>query len=82
MEEQSVKIHRGNVVCTITEAELIHIFTPFGKVLTVQIIFDQFARQSKNMGYGEILVREEGKRAIATLNSMELNNNCLFVREA
>jgi RNA recognition motif-containing protein len=59
-----------------------NLFSPFGEVLSSLIITDQHTRQSKNMGYVEMAVREEGKKAIRKLNGKEINNRCLVVRKA
>jgi RNA recognition motif-containing protein len=76
-----VKIYIGNLLYNMTEAELGDMFTPFGKVLNTHIITDQYTRQSKNMGYVEMSVREHGKRAIVALNGKKVNNRDLIVRE-
>ena len=77
-----MKMYVGNLIYNMTEKELNSLFTPFGKVLYSRIITDQYTRQSKNMGYIEMSVREHGKRAIAVLNGKNINNRCLVVREA
>jgi RNA recognition motif-containing protein len=80
--DKFMKIYIGNLIYNMTEAELSDIFSPFGKVLNAHIITDQYTRQSKNIGYIEMSVREHGKRAIAVLNGKNINNRCLVVREA
>jgi RNA recognition motif-containing protein len=76
-----VKIYIGNLIYNMTEAELGKMFTPFGKVLNTHIITDQYTRQSKNMGYVEMSVKEQGKRAIIALNGKKVHNRELVVRE-
>jgi RNA recognition motif-containing protein len=77
-----MKMYVGNLIYNMTEMELRDLFAPFGEVLSSRIITDQHTRQSKNMGYVEMAVREEGKNAIKKLNGMEINNRCLIVRKA
>lgn len=77
-----MKMYVGNLIYNMTEMELRNLFSPFGEVLSSHIITDQHTRQSKNMGYVEMAVREEGKTAIKKLNGKEINNRCLVVRKA
>lgn len=76
-----MKIYIGNLIYNMTETELSEMFTPFGTVLSSHIITDQYTRQSKNMGYVVMSVREHGKRAVAALNGKNVNDRCLVVRE-
>lgn len=76
-----MKMYVGNLIYNMTEKELKNLFTPFGEVLTSHIITDQYTRQSKNMGYVEMAVKEEGKMAVKALNGTEINNRLLIVRK-
>jgi RNA recognition motif-containing protein len=78
----SMKMFVGNLIYNMTEMELKNLFSPFGKVLSSLIIKDQYTRQSKNIGYVEMAVHEEGKEAANELNGKEINNRCLIVRRA
>jgi len=77
-----MKVYVGNLIYNMTEKELEYLFTPFGKVLYSRIITDQYTRQSKNMGYVKMAVKEEGKTAIKELNGKIINNRILIVRKA
>ena len=77
-----MKLYVGNLIYNMTEAELCEIFTPFGKVLNTHIITDQYTRQSKNIGYVEMAVREEGKKAVRQLNGTRINSKSIIVRKA
>ena len=77
-----MKMYVGNLIYNMTEKELKNLFRPFGKVISSRIITDQYTRQSKNMGYVEMAVREEGKKAVKELNGKEINNRALIVRKA
>lgn len=77
-----MKLYVGNLIYNMTESELSDLFAPFGKVLTARIVTDIFTRQSKNIGYVEMLIQEEGVRAMAHLNGMNVNGRSLIVREA
>ena len=77
-----MKMYVGNLRYNMTEKELENLFTPFGEVLYSRIITDQYTRQSKNMGYVKMAVKEEGKTALEELNGKTVNNNILIVRKA
>ena len=77
-----MKMYVGNLVYNMTEKELKNLFSPFGEVLYSRIITDQYTRQSKNMGYVKMAVKEEGKTAVKELNGKIINNRRLIVRKA
>ena len=76
-----MKMYVGNLIYNMTEKELKHLFSPFGEVLSSHIITDQYTRQSKNMGYVEMAVKEEGKKALAELNGKKINDRFIVVRK-
>jgi RNA recognition motif-containing protein len=78
----SMKMYVGNLLYNMTEKELKNLFSPFGKVLSSRIIIDQYTRQSKNMGYVEMAVKEEGKQALKELNGKKINNKRIVVKKA
>lgn len=77
-----MKMYVGNLLYNMTEKELKSLFTPFGEVLSSLIITDQYTRQSKNMGYVEMALKEEGKKAARELNGKTINNRTLIVKKA
>lgn len=77
-----MKMFVGNLIYNITEKELKNLFRPFGEVLSSQIITDYYTRQSKNMGYVKMAIKEEGKQAAKELNGKIINNRVLIVRKA
>ena len=76
-----MKIYVGNLIYNMTDQELSALFTPFGGVISSHIIKDQYTRQSKNIGYVEMPIREERKQAVAHLNGKKINDRCLVVRQ-
>jgi hypothetical protein len=78
----AMKMYVGNLIYNMTEKELKNLFSPFGQVLSSHIIKDQYTRQSKNMGYVVMAVREEGKKAMQKLHGKEINNRSLIVKKA
>lgn len=81
-KSDSMKMYVGNLMYNMTEEELRSLFTPFGEVLYSRIITDQYTRQSKNIGYVKMAVKEEGKTAVKELNGKIINNRILIVRKA
>ena len=77
-----MKMYVGNLLYNMTEKELKNLFSPFGNVLSSRIIIDQYTRQSKNMGYVEMAVKEEGKQALKELNGKKINNKRIVVKKA
>jgi RNA recognition motif-containing protein len=77
----SMRMYVGNLMYNMTEEELRDLFIPFGEVLTSHIVTDQYTRQSKNMGYVEMAVSAEGRKAVKELNGKEINNRFLIVRK-
>jgi RNA recognition motif-containing protein len=77
-----MKMYVGNLIYNMTEKELKNLFRPYGKVLSSHIITDHYTRQSKNMGYVEMAVKEEGKKALKALDGQEINDRCIVVRKA
>jgi len=77
-----MKMYVGNLIYSMTEKELKNLFTPFGEVLYSRIITDHYTRQSKNIGYVKMAVKEEGKRAVEGLNGKNINDRNIIVRKA
>jgi RNA recognition motif-containing protein len=76
-----MKMYVGNLIYNMTEKDLKNLFSPYGEVLSSHIITDQYTRQSKNMGYVEMAVMEEGKKALKALNGQKINDRLLVVRK-
>ena len=77
-----MKMYVGNLIYSMTEKELKNLFTPFGEVLYSRIITDHYTRQSKNIGYVKMAVKEEGKTAAEELNGKNINDRNIIVRKA
>ena len=77
-----MKVYVGNLIYNMTEKELKNLFSPFGVVLSSRIITDHYTRQSKNMGYVVMAVKEEGQKAVRELNGKKINDRRLVVRKA
>ncbi|NLL99844.1 MAG: RNA-binding protein [Treponema sp.] len=76
------KIYVGNLSFSTKEETLQNLFSQYGEVVSVNIIYDKFTNQSKGFGF---VVMDDDKAAIdaiATLNGKPLDNRRLRVKEA
>lgn len=77
-----MKLFVGSLPYTITEAELSSLCAPFGDVVSVKLIIDQFTGQPKGFGFVEMTSRSEGHRVMEGLNGKEYKHRVLICNEA
>lgn len=77
-----MKLYVANIKYNMTEKELSKLFSSFGEVLSTRIVMDHYTRQSKNVGYVEMALSDDGNRAIANLNGRKVNSRLLEVKKA
>jgi RNA recognition motif-containing protein len=79
-----MNIYVGNLPLEMTEEELRREFTPFGEVLSVIIMDDQYIGSGQRRGYGYVKMasRTEGAAAIAELSGKKLKDRPINVIEA
>ncbi len=65
-----------------TSDDLEKIFSEYGEVSSVKIIFDKVTQNSKGYGFVEMPNSEEAEKAISTLNDTELDGKQIVVKEA
>src|SRR6266702_983176 len=80
--ECSMRIFVGSLALTTTEAELRHVFTPYGRVARVQILQDRETGRSRGFGFVEMPDPTEAQAAIAGLDGRSLDGRFLAVSEA
>lgn len=78
----SKKIYIGNLSFTTTEETLKNLFSNYGNVLSVNIIYDKITNQSKGFGFLEIEDDSDASTAIGTLNGKTLDGRRLRVNFA
>ena len=78
----SIKIYVGNLSFDSKEADLHGLFETYGEVESAKIIVDQFTNRSRGFGFIEMTNREEGLKAIQSLDSKDLDGRQLKVNEA
>lgn len=76
------KIYVGNLSYKTTEEELKSLFEAHGPVSSVKIITDRESGRSKGFGFVEMETEQDGRSAIAALNSAEVGGRQIRVNEA
>ena len=76
------KLYVGNLSYSSTEDSLRNLFSGFGSVASVKIIFDRETGNSKGFGFIEMNTEEEATAAIAGTNGQEFEGRQLRVNEA
>jgi len=77
-----MKLYVGNLIHTMTNSDLVALFSLHGEVTSARVVSDHFTRQSKCFGYVEMLHSKEGRQAIHTLNGTTVSDRSLIVKEA
>ena len=76
------KLYVGNLAYNTTEDGLRNLFSEFGTVDSVKIIFDRVSGNSKGFGFIEMNTDEEANAAISGVNGREFDGRQLRVNEA
>ena len=77
-----MNIFVGNLSKTVTEDDLVTLFSEFGLVKSAKVIKDMFSQESKGYGFIEMPGLSEAQKAIETLNTKEFMGKRLTVNEA
>ena len=77
-----MNIYVGNLSWTMTDDDLMNLFTEFGSVTSAKIIKDKMNGRSKGFGFVEMADDEAAKAAIAKLNETEVQGRKLIVNES
>ncbi len=77
-----MKLFIKNIDADINEAQLEGIFAKFGEVLSTKIVYDTITWESKGFAFLEMAKKEDGQKAIETLNGKALRGKELIVQEA
>jgi len=79
-----MNIYVGNLALETTEKELRRKFEPFGAVLSVTVLNDEYIGSGQQRGYAYVLMAEksDGKEAIETLQGMTLRKHVVTIVEA
>lgn len=77
-----MKIYVGNLPYSVRDAELEEMFSPFGEVISANVIIERETNRSKGFGFVEMASNEDAQAAINDLNGKEFNGRGLKVNEA
>lgn len=76
------KLYVGNLSYNTTEDGLRNLFSGFGTVASVKIIFDRDSGNSKGFGFVEMSTDEEASAAVNGTNGQEIDGRQIRVNEA
>ncbi|MBV4358125.1 RNA recognition motif domain-containing protein [Pinibacter aurantiacus] len=78
-----MNIYVGNLSWSMTEQDLLDLFTPYGEVASAKIVTDKFNNnRSKGFGFVEMSNDTEGQAAIEALNGTEISGRNIVVNES
>ena len=77
-----MNIYVGNLSWTMTDDDLMNLFTQYGTVSSAKILKDKMNGRSKGFGFVEMEDDEAAKTAIASLNETEVQGRKLIVNES
>lgn len=72
----------GNLPFVTSEEELKNLFSQYGNVVAVTIIFDKYTKKSKGFGFVEMETEDEAAAAMQNLDGYELSGRKIAVKEA
>src|SRR6187399_1782553 len=77
-----MNIYVGNLSWSMTDDDLMNLFTEHGSVTSAKILKDKMNGRSKGFGFVEMEDAEAAKAAIAALNETEVQGRKLIVNES
>ena len=77
-----MRIYVGNLKYSVTDDELMAMFSEFGDVSSADVIKDKFSGQSKGFGFVDMPNQSEAEDAIQALNDTMQDGRKLTVNEA
>lgn len=77
-----MNIYVGNLSWSMTDDDLMNLFTPFGAVTSAKILKDKMSGRSKGFGFVEMENAEEAQAAISNLNETEHGGRKIVVNES
>lgn len=76
------KLYVGNLSWGVTDAQLQDMFTPYGTVVSAQVIMDRDTGRSKGFGFVEMGTDQEAQAAITGMHGQMVEGRPLTVNEA
>jgi RNA recognition motif-containing protein len=75
-------LYVGNLSWGVTDAQLQEMFTPYGTVVSAQVIVDRDTGRSKGFGFVEMGSDQEAQAAISGMHGQTVEGRPLTVNEA
>lgn len=76
------KLYVGNLSWGVTDAQLQEMFSPYGSVVSAQVIMDRDTGRSKGFGFVEMGSDQEAQAAISGMHGQMIDGRALTVNEA
>ncbi len=76
------RLYIGNLTYNTTSSDLQRIFSPFGTIVSAEVIQDRESGRSKGFGFVEMGTDEEAQAAIQGVNGQDHDGRPLTVNEA
>lgn len=77
-----MNIYVGNLPWSMTDDDLLNLFTQFGQVSSAKVLKDKVSGRSKGFGFVEMESDEEAQAAIDNLNESEVSGRKLVVNKS
>ena len=76
------RLYVGNLAWTVTDQDLLDVFSEAGKVDSSQVIIDRATNRSRGFGFVEMGTDEAAEGAIKKLNGRDIKGRPIRVNEA
>ncbi len=76
------RLYVGNLAWTVTDQDLLELFSEAGKVESSQVIVDRATNRSRGFGFVEMASDEAAETAIKKLNGRDVKGRPIRVNEA
>ena len=74
-----MKMYVSNLGFHVTEADLLKLFEPFGKVASAKVVLDRDSGRSRGFGFVEMEADEEAEKAMSSLNGKQIEGRAITV---
>src|SRR5258708_26342881 len=76
------RLYVGNLAWTVTDQDLLDVFSEAGKVDSSQVIIDRATNRSRGFGFVEMATDDAAESAIKSLNGRDIKGRPIRVNEA
>src|SRR5260370_38744753 len=76
------RLYVGNLAWTVTDQDLLDVFSEAGKVDSSQVIIDRATNRSRGFGFVEMSTDDAAESAIKSLNGRDIKGRPIRVNEA